>query len=80
MEKATNTYAEEMSLSDDDNDDGVLDIRRAGRMKTEGTTGVRGTVRALGPVEEYAESCDIYEAGHFLRKAKLACFAASTCR
>lgn len=30
----------------------------------------------FGPLEKYAESCDIREVGHFLRKAKMGFFAA----
>lgn len=34
----------------------------------------------FGPLEQYAESCDIGDAGHFLRKAKMAFLAATFAR
>jgi len=80
MEKANNTYVEETSLSDDDDDDGVLDITKdheSGVDKDKKSPpAFEELVGLFGPLEEYAESCGICGAGHFLRKAKLAFFAA----
>lgn len=79
-ERVANTYVEEDSISDDELEpDNTKDSGSAGGggMKAPQLAELPAL---FGPLEEYAESCGVSEAGHFLRKAKMAFFAAHAAR
>ena len=76
MEKVYNTYEEE--ADGDDEPDNAKDSESAGGGgKKPSFAELAGL---FGPLEQYAESCGIGEAGHYLRKAKMVFFAAHSAR
>ena len=68
---------EEISLSDDEPEPGSTeDAESAGRLGVKAPPSYADLSSLFGPLEQYAESCGIHEAGHFLRKAKMTFLAA----
>ena len=72
-----NTCVEEISLSDDVPDpDSMEDAESAGSRGVKAPPSYAELSSLFDPLEQYAESCGIHEAGHFLRKAKMRFLAA----
>ena len=72
LEKVGNTFVEEISLSDDEPEPGSTeDAESAGRLGVKAPPSYADLSSLFGPLEQYAESCGIHEAGHFLRKARM---------
>ena len=68
---------EEISLSDDEPEpDSTEDAESAGSRAVKAPPSYAELSSLFGPLEQYAESCGIHEAGHFLRKAKMRFLAA----
>ena len=77
LEKVGNTFVEEISLSDDEPEpDSTEDAESAGSRAVKAPPSYAELSSLFGPLERYAESCGIHEAGHFLRKAKMRFLAA----
>lgn len=77
LEKVKNTYIEEVSLSDDELEpDSTEDAESSGGGGVKAPPSFAELSMLFGPLEQYAESCGIREAGHFLLKAKMAFLAA----
>jgi len=77
LEKVGNTFVEEISLSDDEPEpDSMEDAESAGSRGVKAPPSYAELSSLFGPLEQYAESCGIHEAGHFLRKAKMRFLAA----
>ena len=78
MEKVNNTYEEEAD-SDDEPDD-AKDSESAGGAGKKAPPSFAELAERVGPLEQYAESFGIGEAGHYLRKAKMVFFSAHSAR
>ena len=77
LEKVGNTFLEEISLSDDEPErDRMEDAESAGSGGVKAPPSYAELSSLFGPLEQYAESCGIHEAGHFLRKANMRFLAA----
>ncbi|CAB1113692.1 unnamed protein product [Ectocarpus sp. CCAP 1310/34] len=81
MEKVNNTFKEDENISDDDDElDSAKDSESAGGGGKKAPPSFAELADFFGPLEQYAESCGIGDAGHFLRKAKMAFLAATFAR
>ena len=81
MEKVNNTFKEDENISDDDDElDSAKDSESAGVGGKKAPPSFAELAEFFGPLEQYAESCGIGDAGHFLRKAKMAFLAAALAR
>ena len=78
MEKANNTYEEEADSDDELDNATVSESAEGGGNRVPPSFAELGEL--FGPLEQYAESCGIGEAGHYLRKAKMVFFAAHSAR
>lgn len=74
MERVNNTYEEE--VDSDDEEDNAKDSESAGGGGGTAPPSFAELSSFFGPLEQYAESSGIGMVGHFLRKAKMAFFAA----
>ena len=62
----------EISVSDDEPEiDSMEDAQSAGSRGVKAPPSYAELSSLFGPLEQYAESCGIHEAGHFLRKTKI---------
>ena len=67
----------EISPSDDEPEpDSMEDSESAGSRGVKAPPSYAELTSLFGPLEQYAESCGIHEAGHFFRKAKMGFLAA----
>ena len=74
MKKVSNTYEEE--ADSDEEPDNAKDSESAGGRGKKAPPSFAELAEVFGPLEQYAESCGIGEAGHYLRNAKVVFFAA----